>query len=161
MLLEVLNILRVVQILDRVVIVVIPGEPNWSATNSRLPRRTGWLHVLLPMVNLVLILVVPVMARPGTHIWEGLVLDVDEVHELIAGDKAVAIAVDQGHDMAAHDGLAVVGNMGIGWVHQTVGTLDLLGVPVAVAVEVVQREEGGGVELVEVVFLCRRRGRAG
>jgi hypothetical protein len=63
------------------------------------------------------------------------------------------VGVEQPHNLAHDLGPAVLGDVFVRLVHQAVRPQDLVGLPVAVGVEVVQGEERGGVEAVGVVLL--------
>ena len=130
MLLEVLNVLGVRQVLELGVLAV----------------------VLLPVVDLVLVLVVAVVAGAGTHVGQRLAV-VHELRPLGLADVAVAVGVEeveQGLEYliapALRDGL-------VGLVVEAVGAEELVALPLAVAVVVVEGEEGAGVPAVQVVLL--------
>lgn len=128
--LEVLNVLRVGEVLELGVLVV----------------------VLLPVVDLVLVLVVAVVAGPRPHVGQGLA-GVDEGVPLLAADVAVVVGVEQVQQLVRDLVDAALRDVLVGRVVQAVRLQQLRRVQVAVAVEVVQGEEGGGVEVAGVVFL--------
>lgn len=114
---------------------------------------------LLPMMNLVLVLIVAVVSRPRTHIRKCFLLDVDEAYELVLGDDTVAVVVDQVEDVADDLIPSLLRNMLVGVVHKAVCAQNFETFPCAIAVEVVQSEEGGGVEVLDVMFLYKARDR--
>lgn len=110
-------------------------------------------------MNLVLVLIIAVVSRPRAHIRKRLLLDVDEAHELVLGDDAVVVVVHQVEDVADDLVSPGLGDVLVGIVHQAVCAENLEAFPCAIAIEVVQGEEGGGVEVLDVVFLCKARDR--
>ena len=94
------------------------------------------------------------VARPGAHIRKRLLLVLDEAHKLVLGDDAVVVVVDQVEDVADDLVSPGLGDVLVGVVHQAICAENLKSFPCAIAVEVVQSEEGGGVEVLDVVFLC-------
>ena len=151
MLLEVLNVLGVGEVLELGVLVVVSASVSRTAPGP--DRRRRGRNSLLPVVDLVLVLVVAVVAGPGAHVRQGLALALDDVDKLIARDAAVAVLVEQRQDVAHDLVLADEGDLLVRLVHQAVCAQDLVVLPVAVAVEVVKREEGGRIEAGGVVLL--------
>src|SRR5690348_16157078 len=116
-------------------------------------RRTKQGNIsLLPMMYLVLILVVPMMSRPRAHVGQRLAVG-NKSRKLRPVHATVVVGVEHAHDLARNLIAALRRDVPVRLVHQTVGALDLLGLPVTVGVVVVQREEGGGIELADVVLL--------
>lgn len=113
--------------------------------------------VFLPVVNLILVLVIAVVARPGAKVGQSAVLVVNKDLELVAVDHLVFVVVNQAQDFANNFLLALLRHVLVGLVKKTVRPHDLLGLPLAVAVVIVQLEEGGRVEVGCMVFLCSLR----
>lgn len=104
------------------------------------------------MVYLIFVLVVPVVPRPGAHIGQRLAFG-NEALELLLVHPAVAVGVEHVHHLPRYLRLPLGRDVLVRLVSQAVGPLYLLGLPVAVGVVIVQREEGGGVEVADVVLL--------
>ena len=104
-------------------------------------------------MNLVLVFIVAVVAGAGADVGEGLALDLDDVDKLLARDAAVAVGVEQAHELVDDLVLPLLGHEPVGLVHQAVGAQDLARRPDPVVVKVVQGEEGGGVKGGGVVLL--------
>lgn len=136
-LLEMLNVLRVRQVLELGVLVVVQ----------------------LPVVNLIFVFVVPVVARAGAEVGQHAMLVVDEDVELVPVDDAVLVVVDEPQHLGDNLLLSLIRDVLVGLVHQPVRALDLGALPLAVRVEVVQRKEGGGVEVGRVVLLWGEEGQ--
>lgn len=95
------------------------------------------------------------MPRASAHVGQRLPLG-NEALELVLVHPSVAVGVEHVHHLARYLGPPLGRDVPVRLVHQAVRALYLLGLPVAVAVVVVQREEGGGVEVADVVLLCRQ-----
>lgn len=113
------------------------------------------INSLFPVMNLVFVLSITVVSRSRAHIWKRLALDLDEAHELVLGDDAVAVVVDQTKNVADYLVSPGLGNALVGVIHQAICAENLESFPCAVGIEVVQSEEGGGVEVLDVVFLWK------
>jgi len=164
MLLEVLDVLWVCQVLELGVLVVVPMAVSLRSAyrhtkKKKIERERGGQrerenHLLLPMVNLILVLIIAVMAGPGAHIGKGLALDINKAHELFAADATVTVAINHVENLPRNAIAPLLRHVLVGLVHQAVRALDLVRLPDAVAIEVVQREEGRCVERARVVLLC-------
>jgi hypothetical protein len=148
-LLEVLNVLGVREVFELGVLVMVPR----LSVPIRIRLMAVIADLLLPVMNLVFVLVVPVVPRPRAHVGQRLALGVDKVHKLVAANAPVAVLVEQGQDLAGDLVSSLVRDVLVRVVHESVCPLNFLGLPAAVGVEVVQRKEGGGIEAVGVVFL--------
>jgi hypothetical protein len=127
---EVLDILRVRQILLAGILVV----------------------VFLPVVNFVLVLIVAVVAGAVAEIRQFEALgDTDGV--LCVGNGAAAIGVEELEDSVHGIVFRFRGDGAGGLVFQAVGFEDVVARPLVAAVVVVQVEEGAGVEGGDVVLL--------
>lgn len=104
-------------------------------------------------MNLVLVLVVAVVARPVPVVGQRLA----RLHvpvELVPADGPVAVRVHEGENVVDQLLLALLRHLAVRLVEEPVRPLDLLALPVAVLVVVVQREERVVVEVGNVVLLC-------
>jgi len=101
---------------------------------------------------LVLILVVPVVAGASAHVRQRLSLG-DEPLKLVLVDASVVVRVEHAQHLLGHLRSPLGRHVLVRLVHQAVRPLYLLGLPVAVGIVVVQGEEGGGVEVANVVLL--------
>jgi hypothetical protein len=109
--------------------------------------------VLLPMVNFVLIFVVAVVSRTSSHIRQSLAF-VDEHDKLVARYGTGAIRVKQGQNLPRYLSPTLRRDVLVRVVIEAVGSQNFFRLPFAVAIEVVQQEEGGRIEIAYVVFLC-------
>lgn len=132
MLLEVLNVLRVRQVLELCVLVV----------------------VLFPVVDLVLVLVVAVVAGPGAEVGQRL-SGVDIVHPLLAADREVGVLVEEAQQDVEDLVFPLLLHALVRVVEEAVRAHQLGGLPPAVAVVVVEGEEGVGVPALYMMLLCR------
>jgi len=70
------------------------------------------------------------------------------------GDRAAAISVEEVYDLLRCPVFLFLRDMVRGFVEETVSLLDVFGRPLVAAVEVVEVEEGAGVEGGYVVLFC-------
>lgn len=135
-----LNILRMIQLLIRAIIIMI----------------------LFKMMHLILVLIVSMMAWPRAKIGQNTPVVV-EFEEFVEGDSAVEVVVhefeDGGDDFVAFgvgDGVWIGGRGGIGVSvgGDAVSAQDFVVRPGMGVIKVVEGEEGGGVEVGDVVFFC-------
>lgn len=105
------------------------------------------------MVDLVLVLVVAVMAGARAQVRQRLAVLDKALAPLGPADAAVAAFVKEGQNRRCY-GCALLGcQVVVGRVVEAVGAFDLGRRPEAVAVKVVQGEEGVAVKVGNVVFL--------
>jgi hypothetical protein len=123
MLLKMLNILRMNQILFFRILIMI----------------------LLPMMDLILILVVAVMSRSPAEIWEFDPLRASD-GEFGEGNCARPVSVEEFDDFVDGFVFFLVGDVVGGFVSEAVEVVDVVVGPFVAVVEVVEGEEGAGVE---------------
>lgn len=104
------------------------------------------------MMNLVLVLVIAVVSRPSAHIRQRLPL-AQHAGKLLPLDRPVPILVQKRRQLIDYLPTALLRNALVRLIEEAIGGQHLLRLPDAVAVEVVEREEGRGVPLIEVVLL--------
>lgn len=130
MLAEMLDVLRMRQILQPGILIMIQ----------------------LPVMDLILVLVVAVVSRARPQIRQGPALVRNKDLELVAIDHPILVIIDQAQNLGNNLLLALLADVLVGVVHEPVGAQDLGRFPLPVRVVVVQREEGGGVEVGDVVL---------
>ena len=106
------------------------------------------------MVNLVFVLIVSVVSRSRAEVRQCLAIEVDEVLELLTAHEAIVAGIQQVHELLDDLVPPFLRDVLVRFVEQAVRPQELLRVPVPVGIVVVQREEGGGVEVGYVVLLC-------
>lgn len=160
MLPEMLDILRVDQVLFLGVLIVISGS-HQPSKGSR-PYRPRIELSLLPVVNLVLHLHVPVMPGPRAKVGQRALSLLREGRPFRPLDVPVAVRIHQAPDFAQDLVFLRLRYVFRSLVFHAVGLEDLAAVPVAVVVVIVKREERRRVEVVDVVLACswvrKRRG---
>lgn len=82
------------------------------------------------------------------------------LHPLLSGDDARLFRVEEGKDVADGVNLMLLRRRGVlvrfGHEVESIEQAHFTGVPLAVRVEVVKGEKGAGIEVVDMVFFCRR-----
>lgn len=99
------------------------------------------------------IFVVPVMTGPRPKVRQRTTLMRDEDVKLIPVDHAVLVVVDQAQNLVDNFLLARFGYVLVRLIHEAICAENFAALPLAIAVVIVEREEGGGVEVGRVVLL--------
>jgi hypothetical protein len=93
------------------------------------------------------------MARAHADVRQRLAVDIDEMRELLSADGAVLVAVDKSEDFTHNLVSSFLRHVRVRLVKQSVRPQDLLRLPPAISIIVVEDEEGGCVEVGRVVLL--------
>lgn len=129
-----------------------PSPPHPSSIT--LHHRNGTQDSLLPMMNLVLILIIPMVPRAHPKIRQ-CAAPAHKDKPLVPRHQPVPIPVQQLDDLLHRPVLVRRVDVVRAVVLEAVRRVQLIKVPVPAVVEVVQLEEGPRVEVRDVVLFCR------
>lgn len=110
--------------------------------------------VFLEMMDLVFVLVVAVVARTDSEVWQATIPLFDVVEPFLTRDAASMVFIEEVEHVMYDLLLVLLCHVPVCLVVQTVETADLVRGPNAVIVEIMECEEGNRVKIVNVVFLC-------